>query len=188
MAYILRGEKRYVSEVECLRQLLEKFGDGDDGSSLATAWSLLGEALRNLGESELSVQAFLRSVEAEPDAGSKLVECSNAIFAANASADMTAERMQRLYSEYRELAKMLRAVPFPKADWRHDTLRIGYLSADLHNHPVAQFIRPMFLEYDRSSFEVYAYYLGKTKDSVTAKLQGGGVLWRDVRGGLGWSE
>ena len=50
------------------------------------------------GESELSVQAFLKSVELEPRPEQRLVECSNALFAANAIAGITAERMQGLYA------------------------------------------------------------------------------------------
>ena len=45
---------------------------------------LAGDALRCLGEGKLSVEAFKKAVEVEPDLEQKLVECSNAIFSANA--------------------------------------------------------------------------------------------------------
>jgi len=53
---------------------------------LARNWLeiLAGDALRCLGEGKLSVEAFKKAVEVEPALEQKLVECSNAIFSANA--------------------------------------------------------------------------------------------------------
>jgi protein O-GlcNAc transferase len=55
-------------------------------------------------------------------------------------------------------------VPFP-ALWRgeiysHDRIRIGYLSADLRQHPVAQLAVGLFEQHDRSRFEVSAISFG----------------------------
>ena len=181
MAYILRSEKRYVSEIESLHHTLEKFAETNDRDVLATAWSLLGEALRNLGEGELSVQAFLQSANIDPDVKGRLVECSNAIFAANAVENMTAGKMQALYAEYQRLLEGLPVVSFPLPDWEHKCLRVGYLSADMCDHPVAQFIRPLLMEYSQGDFDVYVYSLGRKKDEVTEELRSGGAFWRDVK-------
>lgn len=58
MAYILRDRQKYVSEVEVLEELLERFADSGEAKLLADVWSMLGSVLRRLGESELSVEAF----------------------------------------------------------------------------------------------------------------------------------
>ncbi len=60
------------------------FGEEDDKTRLADAWSMLGAALRMLGESRLAVESFFKSAQIEPAIDKKLVELSNAIFSANA--------------------------------------------------------------------------------------------------------
>ena len=42
--------------------------------------------------------------------------------------------------------------PFPER-----RLRVGYVSGDFGNHPVALFLRPILARHDRKSFEVYCY-------------------------------
>ena len=187
MAYILRDEKKYVSEVKVLDELLARFNDSGENKLLADAWSMLGSVLRRLGESRLSVEAFKTSVELEPDAGQKLVECSNALFSANAIAGVTVEYMQSLYALYRNLLKKLAIKPYAVVKWNHRKLRVGYLSADLRDHAVAQFVRPLFCQYDKAAFSVYGYSLTKRPDKVTAALQQGAAVWRDVSA-CSWQE
>ncbi len=45
----------------------------------------------------------------------------------------------------------------PRADGR---IRLGYLSADFHNHPTMHLLGGMFAIHDRKRFEVFAYSLG----------------------------
>lgn len=187
MAYILRDRQKYVSEVEVLDELLERFADPGEARLLADAWSILGSALRMLGESELSVEAFKKSVELEPDKEQKLVECSNALFSANAIDGVTAEYMQSLYALYRRLLADLTIEPYPAPDWQHEKIRVGYLSPDLRDHAVSQFVRPLFCQYDRNRFRVYGYSLVRRPDGVTAVLQQGCDVWRDVSA-CSWAE
>ena len=49
-------------------------------------------------------------------------------------------------------------------------LRIGYLSQDLHNHPVGRFIKPLLEEHDRSKVEVIAISCGRYHDSQTKNI------------------
>lgn len=187
MAYILRDQKKYVSEVRLLEELFARFGDSGEDKLLADAWSMLGSVLRRLGESKLSVEAFKKSIELEPDSGQKLAECSNALFSANAIEGVPADYMQSLYGLYRELLEKLAIKPYPRAEWQHRHIRVGYLSADLRDHAVAQFVWPLFCQYDREKFLVYGYSLTKKPDGVTAALQQGGAIWRDVAA-CSWQE
>ncbi|MBO5651032.1 MAG: hypothetical protein J5908_06010, partial [Selenomonas sp.] len=90
-AYILRAQKKYVSEIALLNDLVQDFEDSEDKKRLADAYSLLGAAYRMIGQSEAAVAAFERSVQIEPDIGRKLTELSNALFAANAIEDLSVE-------------------------------------------------------------------------------------------------
>lgn len=180
MAYVLRDQKKYVSEVQVLEELFNRFAASGENKLLADAWSLLGSVLRRLGESELSVEAFKKSIALEPSAEQKLVECSNALFSANSIAGVTADYMQSLYEMYRELLGNLHVKPYPAAGWQHEKIRVGYISADLRDHAVSQFVRPLFCQYNAEKFCIYGYSLTQNTDYVTTALQGGGAIWRDI--------
>lgn len=180
LAYIFRDEQRYVSEIRQLEELLRVFGHSEEKDLLADAWSMLGGALRQLGENELSVRAFLQAMELESKPEQKLVECSNAIFVSNAIDGITAPRMDALYAVYQGLLNGLHVRPYNKPCWNHACIRVGYLSGDLHNHPVAQFVRPLLLDYDPRQFRVYVYQLDCMCDEITQQLKRGGAVWKMV--------
>ena len=182
MAYILRDGRRPVSEVRQLRELLAAFAQAPEKNLLADAWSLLGSALRKLGENEAAVDALLQSAALEPDPARKLVEASNAIFAANSVEAYGAEDFQRLYARYRELVAGLQPAAYPPPRWHHEKLRIGYLSADLRDHAVAQFVQPLLRAYDHEAFDVYVYSLVRQEDGVTAALRDPAAIWRRMAG------
>ena len=49
-------------------------------------------------------------------------------------------------------------------------IRVGYVSNDWHNHPVAHLIKNMFALHDRKAFEVYGYSYGPDDDNKYARL------------------
>ena len=65
-AYCLRDAKKYLSEIAQLEELLQLFAASTERTLVADAWSLLGSALRQLGESQLAVEAFQKAAEIEP--------------------------------------------------------------------------------------------------------------------------
>lgn len=76
-----------------------------------------------------------------------------------------------------------------RADWpAHDnvrdperTLRVGFVSADLHNHAVASFFEPV-LEHlaGRADLQLHAYYNGRIEDTVTQRLRSRFAHWRSA--------
>jgi predicted O-linked N-acetylglucosamine transferase (SPINDLY family) len=53
----------------------------------------------------------------------------------------------------------------------HDRIRIGYFSADLHNHATAQLMAELFERHDRARFEIIAFSFGpKSADPMRARL------------------
>src|SRR5262249_39195917 len=58
--------------------------------------------------------------------------------------------------------------------------KVGYLSSDFLDHPVAFFALPLFTHHDRAEFEVVAYSTGARSDSTTQKLRSACDVWRDV--------
>jgi predicted O-linked N-acetylglucosamine transferase (SPINDLY family) len=50
-------------------------------------------------------------------------------------------------------------------------LKIGYVSPDLHTHPIVRFLLPVLEHHDGSRFEVTAYSVNSTTDVQTEELQ-----------------
>ena len=61
-------------------------------------------------------------------------------------------------------------------------LRIGYVSPDLRDHPVASFFEPILQEHHRELFETYCYANVQSPDAVTSRLRQRAGHWRDIHG------
>ncbi len=61
-------------------------------------------------------------------------------------------------------------------------LRIGFLSGDFREHPVAYFIEGMLRQLDRSRFKVYLYSTARNGDAVTERFRALADGWHDVQG------
>lgn len=59
-------------------------------------------------------------------------------------------------------------------------LRVGYVSPDFIDHPVASFIAPVLAHHDRSRVEAYCYSNAAVPDGVTLRLRGLAEHWRDI--------
>lgn len=189
-AYVLRGLKCPVQEMQALQDLLVHSGepaqmDRSDADIIAEAWSLLGEVLVRLGECRLAVDAFLQSSALEQDVQKKREEYSNAIFTANYCSDISDAYWQKLYAGYRELLRDIAPLELAvSADgrYRHGKIRVGYLSADFRTHPVACFLRPLLEYADKTCFQVYLYQANADEDGVTGQLQNWADCTRLVSG------
>lgn len=189
-AYILRDNKKPVSELNSLVDLLnladvlakENSLSVSDNKIIAEAWSMLGSVCVLLGDCGQGVKAFLQSSIMEDAQNKKLIEYSNAIFAANYCGDYTSDAWQKLYYGYREMLKPIAPMILPK--YKHKRIRVGYLSADLCKHPVAWFLRPLLEWHDRACFDIYLYQVNSVEDEITYDL----VCWADeIRVVADWS-
>ncbi|CAN7208580.1 tetratricopeptide repeat protein [Phenylobacterium sp. LjRoot164] len=74
----------------------------------------------------------------------------------------------------RAVAKTVERWPIERPAPRPDNgkLRIGFMSSDLRNHPVAYFAMPLFQHLDRSRFEVYcySYFQGDNADQTQTRI------------------
>jgi predicted O-linked N-acetylglucosamine transferase (SPINDLY family) len=70
---------------------------------------------------------------------------------------------------------------FPDRDLNPNRrLRVGYVSADFHNHSVAKFIEPLLAAHDPGQVEVVAYAQGLV-DETTHRLRAAAHAWHDTR-------
>ena len=63
-------------------------------------------------------------------------------------------------------------LPQGDAPWRHERLRIAYLSADFREHAVSLLLADVFDQHDRSRFETFAISWGRDKpDNMRLRLE-----------------
>lgn len=62
-----------------------------------------------------------------------------------------------------------------------EKLRVGYVSADLFNHPVAYFLSGILRHHDPSAVEVFVYDNGAVSDRWTQQLKLAVPHWRQIR-------
>ena len=139
-----------------------------------------GNLLKDRGELDAAIGCYRRAIELRPD----LSELhSNLLLTLHYHPDYSPADLER---EHRAWAKRhvapLEAVRRPHANGAEPDrrLRIGYVSPDFREHPVARFVLPLFREHDARQVEVFAYSDATTPDTVTALVREHVDVWRDV--------
>jgi predicted O-linked N-acetylglucosamine transferase (SPINDLY family) len=79
------------------------------------------------------------------------------------------ELMRRAAGRFAQssMAAQLASAPLVRSREGGDRLRIGYLSADFHEHATMHLLRGVLAAHDRARFHVTAYSYGRTKDATT---------------------
>jgi protein O-GlcNAc transferase len=76
----------------------------------------------------------------------------------------------------------LRRMPAKGGRGPDGRLRIGYLSSDLRDHPVARLVAELFELHDRKRFEVFGYSTGPDDGSaIRQRIAGSFDVFRDIR-------
>jgi protein O-GlcNAc transferase len=68
----------------------------------------------------------------------------------------------------------------PAGKGRSRKLRIGYVSGDFRNHPVAYFIEAILAAHDRKAVEVFCYGNAPVADATTTRIAESADHWRDI--------
>jgi predicted O-linked N-acetylglucosamine transferase (SPINDLY family) len=185
-AYVYKRQGRIAEEVELLTWIIARIeklqmvcGNDCYSKSGSEAWSLLGSAYTLLGRPEQALEAFLTSSKLETDKQQSIREYSNALFVTNYIEGLPKEKVRQLHSGYQ---KFFQEVPqYPHFVQPKKKLRIGYISPDFRQHPVAFFVYPLAAEFSSEKFEVYCY-AANSVDDMTRKLQRFVSKWRDIKG------
>ncbi|HEX8910755.1 MAG TPA: tetratricopeptide repeat protein, partial [Humisphaera sp.] len=146
------------------------------------AYNNLGVALKDAGLHAESAAALRQAVALRPgyaDAHSNLLMGLH-YAAATTPAELAAEHARW----DRQHAAPLAARARPHANDRDPDrrLRVGYVSGDLWNHPVARFLTPLLANHDPARVEVFAYANVARPDGVTEMIRRRCHAWRDVHG------
>lgn len=140
-------------------------------------YSELGVAYKDLGDVPLALETMRKGLAIKPNA-----DChSNLLFTLYYSNDYTA---QMLLEEAKTWAATYTPnVPRPPLARPREgrKIRIGYLSADFHEHPAGYLYQALLPEHDRARFEIYLYLNQDRADAVTEQIVQSADEWRIVK-------
>ncbi len=158
---------------------------------MSEAHNNLAGALFDQGRLDEALESFARAVAVDAERASRgLIEPlaaergSNRLLALNYKSGLTAKELD---SEHRAWAA--RHAPEPRRPATHVNdrdqarpLRIGYVSGDFREHPVAYFLERVLAAHDPEKVLTYAYSNNAIVDDTTARLKGSVTQWRDIVG------
>ena len=147
----------------------------------AEVHSNLGNTLNARGELNESLAHYRRALELDPG----LVACHLNLLGGilcHPGYDDAARFAEHLRFARMHAPVRIRSTPYANPPDPHRRLRLGYVSADLRNHPVAHNLIPIVEAHDRSQFELFFYADLRRPDDMTARFRGVAEGWRITNG------
>ena len=146
---------------------------------LGSAYIGLGNAFLETGRLDDAVMSYRRGIE--------LNGCSeawhNLLFALHLDIRIDSQSLLNEHSLWAGRC-MDRLPPNDDEHCRPDSsrerLRIGYVSPDFRDHPVARVMLPLLENHDRGRFEIFCYADVTIADATTARLKAASGIWRDT--------
>lgn len=155
----------------------------------AEAHGNLGNLLQTLGDPVEAIACCRRAIMLRPDDAEAH---SNLIFALDMDAAASAAQLQAERRRWNErhatgTGTVPRTPAAPAAIHAGNTdpqrrLRIGYVSADFRNHSAARVFGALLIDFDRDSFDVYAYANSHQEDERTRQFRDSVTGWRTIAG------
>lgn len=138
----------------------------------------LANVLKDKGMLREAIASYQKALELLP---TDATTHSNLLYTLNYSADYDSAT---LFAAHRQFNQQ-HALSLASSSKRHlndatlsRRLKLGYISADFRQHPVASFCEPFLANHDHQQFEIFCYYNYSTTDAVTQRLQRYADHWR----------
>lgn len=145
----------------------------------------LGNVLKDQGRIDEALAAYQQVLDYEPRA---FTTWSNMLCTLQYRDGISLAELAAMHARFDQVfGEPLRERLRPHTNDRDPdrTLRLGFISADLHSHPVGFFIVRMLEHLDRSRVEAVCYHNSTTADDITDRIRSAAAAWRDVRD---WSD
>jgi len=145
----------------------------------ASAFNNLGSALVARGELSAALNHYLTATRLLPDWSGA---ASNALLAEN----YISEDPDELFRKHRKYGALLESSATKyrhNRAWEHNRkIRIGYISPDFRFHSVAYFLKALFINHDRSRFELICFSDAASPDRMTNELKTLTSGWHNTYG------
>lgn len=143
-------------------------------SATATA-----EAYTAAPPTPVAVPLSLETLATDPEAASKQ------LFAAQYQGTLSAAALLALHRAFGDRVEAPfrgKVAPYPHARTYHRPLRVGFVSADLRQHPAVHFVLPLWTALDRTAIHLFAYanLAPSQHDALTQQLRAQCHTWHDV--------
>ena len=142
----------------------------------------LGNALKDQGHPDEAIAAYRRTIQLKPDSADAH---SNLLLDLHYLPGFEPEELFREHRRWEEI----QSLPLAKFIGRHGNdrnperrLRIGYVSPDFREHPVAFFLESLLAAHDRGQVEVFCYADVLREDTVTKRFHQHTAQWRKIAG------
>lgn len=190
---ILRCDPRNVASWNLLSALYKQTGDVIQAEicmrkaeSLApkdaNVLSNLASLLSSQGRMPEAIECFRRMRALAPD---NYTLHSNYLFSLSHDATLTPEVLFEEHCEFGDLVmkniqRYQRQFTHPGLRDPNRKLRIGFVSGDLGQHPVTNFLKPFWDNINREHFSLYAFATSNLNDDATKQLQQSAEGWHSV--------
>ncbi len=175
LSRVYMRRERYQEAIACLRRAVAL------NPNLPEALSNLGSALKFEGKLDEALSYFRKALSLAPNASVH----SNLLFTLNYNPGYSAaEVFQEHLAWAQRYANDLTHAAAPVLPNKDPSrrLRIGYVSPDFKQHPVATFLRPVFANHDMKEFEIYCFSDVSSADDTTRWFEQHCNVWRDIVG------
>ena len=168
-----------VKEYYALEKILPllNFSSPEEKKFAAEVLSHMGDACTVLGLQNEGKDFYLLAVKMFGYSETEQVIAS-LLFRENLREDSTLESFRALYDEYKKILADIK--PFPKKFYAHEKIRVGFISADFHKHPVINWSWALLTKLDKNFFATYFYSNSKANDDITKELRASADGWRDI--------
>jgi protein O-GlcNAc transferase len=160
-----------VAALERAAQLQPNFPD---------ALNALAGAYFRRGRVDQAIAAYQQILQLDPD---NLQASQNLLLALHYQIPGDAQEIYRRHVQW----NIRHARPLKNKILRHANdrdvnrrLRIGYVSADFHEHPVSYFLENLLANHNSQEVEIFCYQNGRACDAVTRRLQASAQHWRQI--------
>lgn len=137
----------------------------------------LGGFLSHLGDIAAAGEHFRTAREIDP---SKIAAWSGALYCTLHDARLSAAEIfaeHAAFMRYMDAARPQTPRPHDNTPTPDRRLRLGFVSGDLRNHPVARAIEPIWRHLDRAEVEIFAYDNHPGTDDTAARLKALADRW-----------
>lgn len=139
-----------------------------------------GNVAKYMGRIAEALDWYRRAQDLEPN---QRICASNYLMTMLLSAECSPEEIflqHARWSEVFEKPLVHKQKPLTNSPEKERHLRIGYLSNDYKNHPVAFFIEPILATHDRRNFTIFCYSNCDSPDTITTQLEKLADVWRPI--------
>lgn len=147
----------------------------------AEAWSNLGAGYQSQSRILLSIAAYRHALTLAPNHAAMF---SNMLMVANYEPTLTPRQIYEMHLDFgRRFGVPADRIPaHPNSRDPGRRLRVGYISGDLMDHPVAHYIEPVLSSHDPAAVEVFCYSETPRHDKISERLKSLVPHWRQTLG------